>query len=118
MLFESSTSKSVVVEKPRNGTGSMEGRYAFQMGEAPENRAFRLLATLTLQPGSSTGYHRHLDDEEVYAVLSDRGVFTDNDNRERQAGPGDITLTRKEEWHGLSDRGEEPLVFLAVVVKK
>ena len=117
MLFKSNELERVVTEKPRGGTGEMECLFAFQMGKAPEGTAFQMAASQTLMPGSSLGYHRHEDNEELYVVLSGEGTFYDNDEKGLPVGPGDITLTRKGESHGLANTGSVPLIFLAAIVK-
>ena len=117
MLFKSGELKQVVMEKPRGGPGRMESRYAIQRGGSPEGSAFQLLAVMTLPPGSGMGYHQHVEDEEVYVILSGKGIFSDN-GQEKEVGPGDMALTLKGESHGITNIGGEPLVFLAAVVKK
>jgi mannose-6-phosphate isomerase-like protein (cupin superfamily) len=41
----------------------------------------------------------------------------DNGNVEKPVGPGDMTLTLKGQWHGITNTGKEPLVILAVIAK-
>jgi mannose-6-phosphate isomerase-like protein (cupin superfamily) len=117
MIFKSNALENVVVEKPRGGTGNMNCLFAFQMGKAPEGSAFQVAACQTLEPGSGVGYHQHVDNEELYVILSGQGVFTDNGNVEKPVGAGDMTLTLKGEWHGLTNTGNDPLKFLAVIAK-
>ncbi len=117
MLFKSEGLEKVVVEKPRGGSGEMHCKFAFQMGKAPAGSAYQVLASQTLTPGSAVGYHEHLDNEELYVILSGRGTFFDNDNQGVPVGPGDMTLTLKGQSHGLSNTGTEPLVFLAAIAK-
>jgi mannose-6-phosphate isomerase-like protein (cupin superfamily) len=117
MIFKSGELEKVVVEQPRGGPGKMNCDFAFQMGKAPEGSSFQVAALQTLEPGSGLGYHQHEQNEELYAILSGQGTFVDNGNVEKPVGPGDMTLTLKGEWHGLTNTGSEPLVFLAVIVK-
>jgi mannose-6-phosphate isomerase-like protein (cupin superfamily) len=118
MIFKSEALEKVVVDKPRGGPGRMECHYAFQMGQAPEGSAYQLLASQTLEPGSGVGYHQHVDNEELYVILSGHGTFIDNGNVEKPVGPGDMTLTLEGESHGLINTGSEPLRFLAAIAKK
>ena len=117
MIFKSSELVNVVVENPRGGPGKMDCFFAFQMGKSPEGSAFQVVATQILEPGSGVGYHQHADNEELYVILSGQGVFIDNGNVEKPVGPGDVTLTLKGEWHGITNTGSEPLKFLGVIVK-
>jgi mannose-6-phosphate isomerase-like protein (cupin superfamily) len=118
MLFKSAELEKAVVDKPRGGPGQMECLYAFQMGKAPEDSAYQVVAFQTLTPGSGLGYHQHENNEELYVILSGQGTFIDNGNVEKLVGPGDMTLTLKGESHGLTNTGNEPLRFLAAIAKK
>lgn len=81
-------------------------------GAEPISMASRIV----LEPGASIGLHRHDADEEVYAVVSGRGVYTSDDG-ETPARPGDIFVTRKGMSHALRNDSDAPLVFFAVVAK-
>ena len=118
MIFKSNALEKAVVEKPRGGPGKMDCFFAFQMGKAPEGSAFQVAASQILEPGSGVGYHQHVDNEELYVILSGNGTFIDNGNVEKPVGPGDMTLTLKGESHGLTNTGTEPLRFLAIIAKK
>ncbi|MDR3230557.1 MAG: cupin domain-containing protein [Synergistaceae bacterium] len=117
MIFSSNSLEKVTAEKARGGEGSMQCRFAFQMGKAPEGSAFQVLASQTLTPGSSVGYHQHTENEELYVILSGNGTFYDDGNVSKPVGPGDMTLTLKGQSHGLANTGTEPLVFLAAIAK-
>ena len=63
-----------------------------------------------LKPGSGIGYHEQKEDE-VYYVLSGRGVMT-LDDKPTEIGPGTAVLTRPGSSHGLKQLGNEDLVIL------
>lgn len=63
-----------------------------------------------LKPGSAIGYHEQKEDE-VYYVLSGRGVMT-LDDKPIDVGPGTAILTRPGSSHGLKQTGKEDLVVL------
>ncbi len=67
-------------------------------------------------PFSSIGYHQHTDDEEIYYILRGKGVANDNGDTV-ELHPGDAMITRKGEYHGIENRSEETLVFLAIINK-
>ncbi len=91
---------------PRKGGGQTVG-YSF-FGEVPKlSLVFRKRA---LKPGSAIGYHRQAEDE-IYYVLSGRGVMT-LDGKEQEVGPGTAILTRTGSSHGLKQVGSEDLVII------
>jgi mannose-6-phosphate isomerase-like protein (cupin superfamily) len=63
-----------------------------------------------LKPGSAIGYHEQKEDE-IYYVLSGRGVMTLN-GKNFDVGPGTAILTRPGSSHGLKQAGSEDLVIL------
>jgi mannose-6-phosphate isomerase-like protein (cupin superfamily) len=91
---------------PHNGGGKTVG-YSF-FAKAPKlNLVFRKRA---LKPGSGIGYHEQKEDE-IYYVLSGRGVMT-LDGKEHEVGPGTAILTRPGSSHGLKQVGAEDLVIM------
>lgn len=64
----------------------------------------------SLKPGSGIGYHRQAEDE-IYYVLSGRGVMT-LDGKTYDVGPGTAILTRTGSSHGLKQVGTEDLVII------
>ena len=63
-----------------------------------------------LKPGSGIGYHVQQEDE-IYYVLSGRGVMT-LDGKSVDVGPGTAILTRTGSSHGLKQTGAEDLVII------
>ena len=63
-----------------------------------------------LKPGAGIGYHEQKEDE-VYYVLSGKGVMT-LDDKPHDIGPGTAILTRPGSSHGLKQVGSEDLVIL------
>jgi mannose-6-phosphate isomerase-like protein (cupin superfamily) len=91
---------------PHKGGGKTVG-YSF-FAKAPKlNLVFRKRA---LKPGSGIGYHEQKEDE-IYYVLSGRGVMT-LDGKEHEVGPGTAILTRPGSSHGLKQVGSEDLVIM------
>jgi mannose-6-phosphate isomerase-like protein (cupin superfamily) len=64
----------------------------------------------TLKPGSGIGYHEQKEDE-VYYVLSGKGVMT-LDDKPVEVGPGTAVLTRPGSSHGLKQVGSDDLVIM------
>ena len=89
-----------------NGGGQTVG-YSF-FAKAPKMPfVFRKRA---MKPGSGIGYHEQKEDE-VYYVLSGKGVMT-LDDKPVDVGPGTAILTRPGSSHGLKQVGSEDLVLL------
>lgn len=74
----------------------------------------RLFAKLTLEPGSSIGFHNHVDEEEVFVILSGTAEADDNGKKEI-LNPGDTILTADGAGHAIKSVGNENLEILAVI---
>ncbi len=115
MIFSAKDRIAGVRTNPLGGTGELRSLDAFARDRGPEGTCFQMVAENTLAPGASIGFHVHQDNEEVYVIVRGQGLYTDTDKNEYPVGPGDITLTRRGEGHGLKQTGDEPLTFLAVI---
>jgi len=89
-----------------NGGGQTVG-YSFFDKTPGMKFVFRKRA---LKPGSGIGYHEQKEDE-VYYVLSGKGVMT-LDDKPVDVGPGTAVLTRPGSSHGLKQVGNEDLVIM------
>jgi mannose-6-phosphate isomerase-like protein (cupin superfamily) len=91
---------------PHQGPGQTVGYIFF--GETPNlHFSFR---KRVLKPGAGIGYHEQHEDE-VYYILSGRGVMT-LDDKPTDVGPGTAILTRTGSSHGLRQVGAEDLVVI------
>ena len=115
MIFLARDKVEDVRQKAAGGEGEIRGRYPFSADKRPERTAFKMIGELALSVGASVGFHIHHEDEEIYIINQGRGRYTRNDGQTAEVGPGDVTLTRKGEGHGLENIGQEPLVFTAVI---
>jgi mannose-6-phosphate isomerase-like protein (cupin superfamily) len=104
-----------VRERMRGGTGSVEIVHVFRQDEL--GGAARLFARLRLPPGASIGHHVHDAEEEVFYILTGRGIVTE-DGVATDVGPGDAVLTGGGAGHGLENRGSEPLELMAVILRR
>jgi mannose-6-phosphate isomerase-like protein (cupin superfamily) len=104
-----------VRERMRGGTGSVEIVHVFRQDEL--GGAARLFARLRLPPGASIGHHVHDAEEEVFYILSGRGVVTE-DGIATEVGPGDAVLTGGGAGHALENRASEPLELMAVILRR
>jgi mannose-6-phosphate isomerase-like protein (cupin superfamily) len=100
------------------GTGVLKGEYAFTRDKALKEHAIKEISWLTLQPGDSIGYHKHTTNDDTLIIVSGQGTFKDNDGKDVAVGPGDVTIARKGESHGLANTGHTPLVFVDVIAEQ
>ena len=114
MLFKVEGQKHAVRKEVFGGKGDLDCLYAIPKNEGPEESRFRMVGQMTLPSGGSIGIHTHEGDEEIYIILSGKGLYTDDDGRRQEVGPGDVTLTMKGQKHAL-EAVDGPLTLLAVI---
>lgn len=115
MLINAKDRTSSLREKPQGGEGKIHGLHTMTADSRPDGTHFKMIASMTLPQGSSIGFHIHSDDEEIYIITGGQGIYTDNDGQKYPVGPGDVSITRQGEGHGLANTGDEPLTFNAVI---
>ena len=116
MLQHRNELKSEVREKPRGGEGNATFLHLVE-GKGAVQKYTSLLAEITLPPGSSIGPHSHTDDMEYYIILEGDGKVNDN-GLEKSVTKGDVMITGNGETHSISNTGNVPLVFHAVIIKE
>ena len=85
------------------------------LGEKELNGKCRLYAEVTIEPGSTLGFHEHHAESETYYILSGKGMYNDNGVK-REVSAGDVTFTPNGMGHGLDNIGDENLVFMALII--
>lgn len=85
------------------------------LGEKELNGKCGLYAWVTIQPGSSLGYHEHKNESETYYILSGTAEYNDNGTT-RTVKAGDVTYTPDGCGHALKPIGNEPVVFMALII--
>ncbi|MDR1313574.1 MAG: cupin domain-containing protein [Deltaproteobacteria bacterium] len=116
MIFRKAQASVTETHDACGGAGLMTGFSYVRRGAGPAGSRLSMAAVNTLAPGASVGVHPHEGDEEVYLVISGSGEYIDSDGKAVPVGPGDITLTREGESHGLRNTGGSPLTFAAVIM--
>lgn len=101
------------VEKKSGGDGIV--RIQPLLADAQRGKACKLYARVTLQKGSSIGYHEHRGESETYYILSGEGVYTDNQTV-CTVRPGDVTFTPGGSGHAIANHSDEALVFMALIL--
>ncbi len=85
------------------------------LGEKELNGKCGLYAQVTIQPGSSLGYHVHHNESETYYILSGEAEYNDN-GTPRMVKAGDVTYPPAGCGHGLRPVGDQPVVFMALII--
>ncbi|MDR2538004.1 MAG: cupin domain-containing protein [Treponema sp.] len=75
----------------------------------------RLLAEVTLPPGTSIGYHQHNRETEYFIIVSGIGAVNDN-GTDAPIKAGDVIVTGNGASHSIRNTGTTPLVFHAVII--
>jgi len=113
MIKKANEMVSEIKNQMRGGNGSIELIHAFKQNEL-KGKA-RLVARITINPGCSIGMHEHAAEEEIYYILSGKGIVNDNGNV-REVEAGDAVLTGNGASHSIENRGEIPLQLMAVIL--
>jgi mannose-6-phosphate isomerase-like protein (cupin superfamily) len=97
--------------------GAGQGWNARVFDKADFATPLKFINYVELEPGASIGVHRHGDNEEVYVVLSGRGVMTVN-GESREVATGDVILNKPGWEHGLESMSQEPLTVFVFEVDR
>lgn len=76
-----------------------------------------LFAKVTIFPGETLADHEHHGETETYYILSGEGSYTDN-GKAVPAKPGDTFFCVDGGCHGITCTSPDPLVFMALIIKK
>jgi len=115
MVIKEKEMLTEIVEKAHSGRGFTQIKHLIPQDKLPANASMFSIATL--QAESSIGVHTHLNESEVYYILSGKGVIEDN-GRNIPVKAGDSHLCCKGSEHGIVNDNDEPLVFLVVIISE
>ena len=114
-MISKKTDRNVITEiGAENGEGILKLDKLIQKPNAPEK--LQMYAQANLEPGASVGYHVHNGESEIYYILSGTGDYDDN-GTVYKVNAGDATYTKSGEGHGIKNTSNEPLVFMALIIK-
>ena len=99
------------------GKGTLYGEFAFVRDNARPEDAIKEIGFMTLKHGDFIGLHAHNDNEDAYLIISGAGVFFDGEGNAWVVEPGDMTIARPGQLHGLANLFGEDLVFLDIIAK-
>ena len=111
MITRKDNQTTSIRERMRDGNGC--AKLTALMEELPKNA--RLFSTITLDVGSSIGYHIHENETELFYLISGCGLFRD-DEETVELKAGDSMATGSGHGHSVECLGDEPLVMLACIV--
>jgi len=77
----------------------------------------RLFAKITVDVGSSIGYHVHEGEMEAFFIISGAAEFSDN-GEVTVLSPGDTALTKDGFGHSVKNAGDVPLEMIALILYK
>ena len=97
----------------KGGKGPYDSTHIFT---AEELDKINLFAVNTLPPGSSIGVHPHQSEGEAYVILQGQATVTE-DGQDYLLNPGDAEYCTGGHTHGIANDSDEPLVFLAIIIK-
>ena len=97
----------------RGGQGTAWVRSLISGGERLEGVSF--VAFVRLEPGASLGYHDHINEGEIYYILTGAGDFYISPSESIPVSAGDMTYLKPNQGHSITNSGDEDLVMLAIV---
>ena len=77
----------------------------------------RLFAKVSILPGHELAAHEHHCEGEAYYILSGKGIY-DDDGKKIPAAAGDCFFCEDGHSHGITCVGDEPVVFIALIINK
>ena len=75
----------------------------------------RLFSQTTLEPGCGIGVHEHNGEAEIFFIEEGEAVYNDN-GAEVVVKPGDVTICRSGESHGIINKSDKVCKFIALIV--
>ena len=77
----------------------------------------RMFAKVVLEPGCSIGNHDHQNEEEIYVIT--KGVAEYDDNGViTTLKEGDVSFCKHGEYHKISNRSNDTVEFVALILDK
>ena len=101
-------------EHMRDGDGTVQ-LTNFITGPEELCQKGRLFSKITLNPGCGIGYHVHEGDSELFYILKGTAEYSDN-GTVTQVTAGDVTICPAGEGHSITNRTDEVVELIAVIV--
>lgn len=100
----------------QNGPGHMISQ-SLAENDGELNDKGRLLAHNTLNKNCGVGWHVHEGDTEIYIILKGEAEYNDNGTI-TTVKAGDVTFTDDGEGHSITNKKDEPVEFIALILYK
>jgi mannose-6-phosphate isomerase-like protein (cupin superfamily) len=98
-----------------NGNGLLKDVVLFSENDFQTN--LRFFRYMVLPAGTSIGFHKHGDNEELYVILKGNGLMKVNDE-EIQVKSGDVIVNQPFDSHGLVNNSDSDLEILVFEVTR
>lgn len=108
--------KNIVKDREKAG-GKGEITIEKLLGEEELGASAGMFAKVTIPKGASIGKHQHIKTTETYFILNGKAKYTDNDEV-YEIGKGETVFCNDGDFHGIENAGDEPLVFMALILKR
>ena len=105
--------KTQINENMRGGVGQVKIEHLLSQEEL--NNKGRLFAKITLEPGSSIGFHVHENEMESFYIISGEVEYDDN-GETVTLKPGDTTHTAPGTGHAVKNTGDVTLEMIALIL--
>lgn len=79
------------------------------------NTNCRMFTKITLEPGTSIGYHKHEREEDIYYIINGIATVTDNGEK-RFVYPGEVVYTGDGGSHSIANEKDVPLEFVSIIL--
>ncbi len=112
MIIKRTDMKEEIRKEMRGGPGQVN---IVHMADPSSMTNARLMAELTLKPGSGIGIHKHEKETEYYIITEGSGSVTEDDGT-KTVSKGDIVITGNGASHSIKNTGQEDLKFIAVII--
>ena len=113
MVHRQNDYRTDVRSEMRGGKGEIKIEHLW---EKELNSPTRMFSRITVEPGCSIGFHNHDNEEEIFYIVSGQATADDNGSIVT-LNPGETILTGNGSGHSIENRGNEPLIMIAVIVR-
>lgn len=100
-------------EQANGGEGAIFIKHI--LNETELNGKCKMFAEVTIPAGCSLGYHVHHNESETYYIVKGEGEYNDNGTT-RIVKAGERTFTPNGCGHGIANRTDQDLVFMALII--
>lgn len=114
MIIRDNEHKIDEIVSVRGGDGTVGFKRIITAPEQLYNKG-SVFSVVTLEPGCSIGWHKHIGDGEYYYVLEGNGEYSDNGTI-TTLHSGDTAFCPDGEGHSIANKSDKPFKFIALVI--